>query len=228
MHAKHSVAEFLGTFALTFIGGGAIIATQGQPFALLAVALAHSLILGTMVSATIHTSGGQFNPAASIALAIIGLQPVARAIIFIIAQLAGATLAAFLLDLLLSDPLNTGAVHLGATIGAFTSAGLTGAVFGLEMIATFFLMFVILGTAADTRSGVRPAAGLAIGLTVGAVILFIGPLTGASMNPARTFGPALASGAWSMHWVYWLAPVLGASLAAFAYKGLYGFGETKA
>jgi MIP family channel proteins len=228
MMLKHAFAEFVGVFALMFVGGGAIIVTQGQPAALIAVALAHGLILSTMVCATMHSSGGQFNPAVSLALALIGKQAPARAVIFIVAQLLGACAAAFLLDLLLSDYLHVNIVHLGATIGSLTTQGATAAVFALEAIATFFLMFVILGSAADSRSATKPAAGFAIGLTVAAVILCIGPLTGASMNPARSFGPALFTGAWVMHWVYWVAPIAGAAAAAILYKGILGFGETKA
>ena len=236
------IAEFIGTFALVFVGGGAIIVTVALGTGggtgagaggggLLAVALAHGLILGVMVSATMHISGGQINPAVSTALGIIGKQSWGQAALFIVAQLLGAVAAAFLLDVLfasLETPDGAASAvetaRLGATLGGMGLGA--GAVFGLEVIATFFLMFVIMGTAVDDRGVGKTAAvgGLAIGLTVSADILCFGPLTGASMNPARSFGPALVASAWEMHWVYWAAPIVGAALAALVYHGVFGSG----
>ncbi len=221
--ARAALAEFVGTFALMFVGGGAIIVTGGEN--LVAIALAHGLILAVMVSATMHISGGQINPAVSTALALIGRQPWSRAAVFITAQFAGAIVAAFLLKTLLDGPYDVG--NVGATLGAFSnSAGehvSAGKTIVLEAIATFMLMFVIMGTAVDDRGVGKTAAvgGFGIGLTVAAAILFIGPLTGASLNPARSFGPALIAGAWDMQWAYWVAPILGASLAAFAYQATF-------
>ena len=216
--ARAAVAEFVGVFALMFIGGGAIIVTAGEN--LVAIAFAHGLILAVMVSATMHISGGQINPAVSIALGLIGKQPWPRAGAFVVSQLAGATAAALLLKVLLSGPYEVG--NLGATLGSLTTHGSEhlgpGRAVGLETIATFFLMFVIMGTAVDQRSGTKTIAGLAIGLTLTAAILCLGPLTGASLNPARSFGPALVAGAWDYHWVYWVGPLAGAALAAFVYS----------
>ena len=214
------LAEFVGTFALMFVGGGAIIVTSGDN--LLAIALAHGLILAVMVSATMHISGGQINPAVSIALGLAGRQPWPRAGAFIVAQIAGATVAAFLLKLLMSGAYDVG--NVGATLGALTESGsehanAIGAV-ALEAIATFFLMFVIMGTAVDQRGvgGSSAVGGFAIGLTLAAAILCIGPLTGASLNPARSLGPAIVAGAWDAHWVYWVGPIAGAALASLAYR----------
>ncbi len=207
-----------------FVGGGAIIVTGGEN--LVAIALAHGLILAVMVSATMHISGGQINPAVSIALGLTGKQPWSRAGIFIVAQLVGAVTAALLLRSLLSGVFEVR--DIGATLGELSRADSPHAsvvkTLVLEAIATFFLMFVIMGTIVDKRGVGKTAAigGLAVGFTVAAAILFIGPLTGASLNPARSFGPALVAGAWSMHWVYWVGPVVGAALAALAYGTVLG------
>ena len=219
---KASLAEFVGTFALMFVGGGAMIVTGGEN--LLAIAFAHGLILAVMVSATMHVSGGQINPAVSIALGLVGKQPWSRAGVFIIAQVLGAVAAALLLRVLLSGAFEVG--NVGATLGEFSRTGSEHGsavkTVALEAIATFFLMFVIMGTAVDKRGVGKTAAigGLAIGLTVAAAILCIGPATGASLNPARSFGPALVAegGAWDMHWAYWVGPIIGAAMAALAYR----------
>jgi aquaporin Z len=218
------VAEFIGTFALMFAGGAAIIVTGGEN--LLAIALAHGLILSVMVSAAMHISGGQFNPAVAIALGIIHKQSWGQVAAFIVAQVGGAIVAAYLLRALLGGHYDVAAVKLGATLGSLSGGESLniGAVIGLEIIATFFLMFVIMGTAVDQRGVGKSAAvgGFGIGLTVAADILAIGPATGASMNPARSFGPALVGGHWDIHWVYWVAPIVGATLASVVYKSVFG------
>lgn len=220
------LAEFVGTFALMFVGGGAIIVTGNEN--LVAIALAHGLILAVMVSATMHISGGQINPAVSIALAVTKKQPWSQAGMFIIAQVLGAVVAAFLLKTLLSDVYAAAieSTHIGATLGSLSTGESQNimAVLGLEIIATFFLMWVIMGTAVDNRGVGKTAAigGLAIGLTVAADIMCFGPATGASMNPARSFGPALVAGVWDIQWVYWVAPIIGATLAAVAYHATFG------
>lgn len=216
-------AELIGAFALTFAGAAAIINTGGEN--LIAIALAHGLVLAVTVSALMHISGGQFNPAVSVGLAVIGKQPWPRAIAFIVAQLAGAVAAAFILKSVFS-PEATAAVRLGATLGSLS----TGAnaqplwVFGLEVIATSMLMMVVLGSAVDQRGVGKSAAvgGFGIGLTVTAMIFAIGPLTGASMNPSRSFGPALVGGYWDIHWVYWAGPIAGAALASIVWSVLMG------
>ena len=226
---KAMLAEFVGTFALMFVGGAAIIVTGGEN--LLAIALAHGLILGVMVSATMHISGGQINPAVSIALWMIKKQSVARTGMFMTAQLLGAVLAAVLLKALLAGP-PFGTLEATATLGEFSRDGgeniSAARTLGLELIATFFLMFVIMGTAVDKRGvgGRATIGGFGIGLTVTAAILAIGPATGASLNPARSFGPALVGGVWDMHWVYWLAPIAGAALAAVIYQAAFGSSDS--
>jgi len=220
--ARALYAEFIGTFALTFVGAAAILVTAGSDMSLLAVALAHGLILGVMVTATMHISGGQINPAISIALAAIGRQSWVQCGYFVAAQLVGAAAAAFMLKVAMANAPGIELGNLGATLGSLTGGTevhfLPALV--LEIIATFFLMFVVMGVAVDRRGvGAHTSAGgFAIGLTVAAGILAIGPLTGASMNPARSFGPALIASAWNVHWLYWIAPIIGALLAAITYR----------
>lgn len=224
-----SIAEFVGTFALMFVGGGAIIMTGSGDFssgpALLAIALAHGLILAVMVSAVLHVSGAQFNPAVSLTLVVMGKQNVPQALVFIVFQLLGATAAALMLKVYVAQPLEVFAddvLVLGATRGVYDSVA---NVFALEFIATFFLMFVIVGTVVDGR-GVGKGAmvgGFCIGLVVAACILCFGPMTGASMNPARTFGPDIVlMDLGGLHWVYWVSPTLGALAAGMVWK--FGIG----
>ncbi len=217
--SRPAVAEFLGSFALMFVGGGAIIVTGGEN--LVAIAFAHGLILAAMITATIHISGGQINPVVSVALGVIGKQSWRRVGLFVAVQFAGAIVAAVLLKLLLAGSYDIG--NVGATLGSLTmddsGAVGPGRAVALEAIATFFLMFVIMGVAVDERGAgaTKAVSGLAIGMTLAAAILFIGPLTGASLNPARSFGPALIAGAWDFQWVYWVGPIAGAGLAVVVY-----------
>lgn len=213
------IAEYIGTFALIFFGAGSIILTAAHPGSganLTTVALAHGIALIVFVSGTMYISGGQLNPAVSLALVAIGKQSPKRAGAFIVAQLlAAACGAGALVALLGGEVANSMAANLGATKGSLTASGATGAVFGLEAVMTFALMFAILSCVADERA--HKLGGFAVGLTVMMCIVLAGPLTGASMNPARTFGPALY-GHWDMVWVYWGAHVAGAVAAAFVYK----------
>ena len=216
---KQCVAEFIGTFALIFVGVGAIYHNPGN---LLAIAFAHGLTIAVMVSATAGISGGQLNPAVTFGLFIGGRLRVIQTISFWIAQLAGASAAGFVLLFIFTgqvDP-QKGAV-LAETIVAngtpdLAPKGIT-AVQGImvEGILTFFLVFVVYGTAVDIRA--PRIGGLAIGLTITLDILFGGPFTGAAMNPARTFGPALASGHWNNQAIYWIGPMLGGALAGLVY-----------
>ena len=217
---KH-LAECIGVFALTFVGGGAIIATSGEN--LLVIALAHGLILAVMIAAMMHVSGAQFNPAVSIALASRRKQSWSQAISFSIVQILGGIAAAFLLKATMVPAFPFANTHIGETLGMYSgSAGpeLVSAwrVLVLEGLASFLLMWVIMGVAVDSKNKQHAGiAALAIGGVVAADILCIGPLTGASMNPARSFGPALAVGDWTLQWCYWVGPIVGAALAALCY-----------
>jgi len=208
---RHFVAELIGTFALVFVGGAAIASGAG----LVGVALAHGIILAVMVSALMRISG-HFNPAVTVGfLAARRIEPM-MAGVYIAAQIIGAILAAYALKALL-PPSVAAATRLG---GQSISLEITaGQAIGLEAIATFFLAFVIFGTAVDPKA--PRIGGLAIGLTIAADILAIGPFTGASMNPARSFGPAVASGVFEGQFVYWVGPLLGAVAAALLYDTLF-------
>src|SRR5438034_5582796 len=201
---RHFVAEFVGTFALVFVGGASIAAGGG----LVGVALAHGIILAVMVSATMRISG-HLNPSITIGfLAARRINPI-MAGIYIAAQILGAILAAYALKWLLPEAVTTATRLGGQSISLDISAGQA---IGLEAIATFFLAFVIFGTAVDPKA--PRVAGLAIGLTITADILAIGPYTGGSMNPARSFGPAVARGIFEGQAVYWTGPLGGAVPAA--------------
>jgi MIP family channel proteins len=214
---RHAVAEFIGIFALVFVGGAAIMSTletQGAT-ALLIVAVAHGLILSVAVTATMRISG-HLNPAVTIGFLVARRIDPVMAGVYIVAQLMGAMIAAYALKLTF-PPLMFDAARGG---GQSISIDITGSqAFALEAIATFFLVFVIFGTAVDKHA--PRVGGFAIGLTVAANILAIGPLTGASMNPARTLGPAVATGIFEAQLIYWLAPITGAILAALLYDQLF-------
>jgi len=214
---RHFVAEFVGTFALVFVGGAAIMQSQNQAtgMGLLGVALAHGLILSLMVSALMRISG-HFNPAVTLGFLATRRIAASMAGIYIVAQLVGAVAAAFALKGLFPaevvEATRVGGQSISSDIGFGTAVA-------LEAIATFFLVFVIFGTAVDPQA--PRVGGFAIGLTVAADILAIGPLTGASMNPARSFGPAVASGEFVAQAVYWIGPILGAVLAAVLYDRVF-------
>jgi MIP family channel proteins len=214
---RHFVAEFVGTFALVFVGSGSIIAATANRMdsALIVAALAHGTILAVMVSATMRISG-HFNPAVTIGfLAARRIEP-AMAGVYIAAQIVGAILAAYALKMLLPDTLTEATRIGGQSIALETSAGQA---IGLEAIATFFLTFVIFGTAVDPKA--PRIGGLAIGFTLAACIFAIGPFTGGSLNPARSLGPAVASGVFEGQAVYWIGPVVGALAAALLYDTLF-------
>lgn len=202
------IAEFIGTFALIFVGIGAIKTAGGQDT--LAIALAHGLTIAAFVSATMHISGGHLNPAVTFGVVCSGHMTWAAAIRYWVAQLLGGTAAALIcLGLFGHDVVVTGTPQLA--INLTPAQGIL-----VEAILTFFLVFVVHGTGVDERG--RRVAGLAIGATITLDILFGGPLTGAAMNPARVFGPALAAGFWKAHYVYWLGPMLGGALGGFVYR----------
>jgi len=214
---RHFVAEFVGTFALVFVGGAAImIAVQTQaPNALLDVAVAHGLILAIMVTATMRISG-HLNPAVTLGfLAARRIEPV-MAVVYVIAQLLGAALAAYALKAIFPAALAQTTRLGGQSVSLDLSTG--QAIFA-EAIATFFLTFAVFGTAVDPKA--PKVGGFAIGLVVTADILAIGPLTGASMNPARSFGPAVVSGVLEGQMIYWIGPIIGSVIAAVLYDQLF-------
>ena len=213
---KAAVAEFIGTFALIFFGAGTIIATQGGD--LVAIALAHGLAIAIMVSMMAHISGGVFNPAIQIGLWVTGKMPSTRSTIYIVAQLAGGAVAAFTLKYFAPQPFFDG-VHGG--IPAVADGLAVGKAVLIEALTTFFLVWAVFATAVDERGPFAKLAGLTIGLTITLDIFATGGLTGAAMNPARWFGPALATGDWTNWWVWIVGPVAGGIIAAVAYWYLF-------
>jgi aquaporin NIP len=213
--ARALVAEAIGTFALVFAGCGAIVANAqyGGALGAVGISLVFGLVIMVMVYATGHLSGAHINPSVTIAFTLTRHFPAREAVAYVGAQLAGATAAALVLWGVWTDK----PVHLGATIPTVSA----GSAFLYEAVLTAFLMFVIMAVATDTRA-VGAAAAIAIGGVIGLDALFGGPVTGASMNPARSFGPALVSGDWHDFWVYVAGPLVGAAAGALAYQVVRG------
>lgn len=209
-------AEFLGTFTLCFAGQGAIVMQQAAGTNnLLIISIAHGLALSVMISALVTWSGAHFNPAVTFGFWVTRRMSLTSAITYWVSQLLGAIAASFLLRAVVPGEPGA-AVHFGVPMLA---AGVSvGQGFLLEFVMTFFLVTAVWGTAVDERG--RRVGGFGIGLTVTMDILFGGPLTGAAMNPARAFGAACASGVWTDHWLYWVAPLAGGAAAARIYKSL--------
>ena len=210
---QEALAEGIGTFILVFAGTGSVIVNSISNGAVTHLGI--SFVFGAVVAALIygmgHLSGAHFNPAVTLGFWASGFFPKHRVLPYIVAQVLGAIAASGLLLISLGSVAN-----LGATLP------LNGNWFQslvLEIVLTFILMLIILGSGLDRRAHVG-FAGLAIGLTVGLEAAFMGPITGASMNPARSFGPAVVAGIWQHHWVYWVAPILGAQLAVMVYRQL--------
>jgi MIP family channel proteins len=217
-NASVFTAEAVGTFFLTFFGAGAILQNTSMGaagYGLLGIALAHGIALSIAITAAGATSGGHINPAVSIALAASGKLSWPRVPLYIVAQVFGSAVAAFFLTRIFSP-------DVVASAGLGTPAPAPGVSFGtvifLEAIMTFLLVWAVCGTAVDPRA--PKIGGFGIGLAVFVDILVGGPITGASMNPARSLGPALVGGVWTMHAAYWIGPILGGVLASLLYKAL--------
>jgi aquaporin NIP len=212
---RRAGAEALAAFALVFAGCGAIVVNERYHHALGAVgiSLVFGLVIMVMVYATGHLSGAHINPAVTIAFTLTRHFSPRDALAYIAAQLSGALLAALVLAGVWTDK----PVHLGATVPTVAA----GSAFLYEAVLTAVLMFVIMAVATDTRA-IGAGAAIAIGGAIGLDALFGGAVTGASMNPARSFGPALVSGEWRDYWVYLAGPVIGAAAGALAYQFVRG------
>lgn len=221
---RKGVAELIGTFGLVFIGAGSICTDQyltarGDPgIGLMGIALAHGLVLAIMISSIGHISGGHINPAVTVGALVAGRISLKDAIAYIVSQLIGAVLGALFLLGIYSQEIRQ-AVSLG-TPGLAGEVGYGTGVF-LEAVLTFFLVFTVFATAIDERGAFRMIAGFGIGLVLVFDILVGGPFTGASMNPARTLGPALVGGHWQNHLVYWIGPLAGGIAASLVYHTLF-------
>lgn len=214
-------AEFVGALALIFVGGGAIIAAATGASNLVGIALANGLVIAVMVSAVGHVSGAHFNPAVTIAAFFTQKIKGSDTVGYIFAQLAGGVAGALLLRVAMGerivDALKYGVPEV-ASGGQLQISN--GQAVLIEAILTFFLVWVIFATAMDPEGSFNKIAGLAIGFTITFGMLFGTPFTGAAMNPARHFGPALAGGLWDDWWVYWVGPVAGGIVAAVVYDSL--------
>ena len=213
------VAEAIGTFLFFFVGMGAVILgshTGDTSGGLIGVAFAHGLALAVLVSALGAVSGAHFNPAVTFAVWLTGRIEPARAGLYVVAQLVGAVLAALALRLVFPEsswePVALGTPALGE--GTDVAQGIV-----IEAVLTMVLLVAVLGTAIDPRG--PKIGGLAIGLAVAADILMGGPLTGAAMNPARWFGPAVVSGTFDNWYVWWIGPLLGAAIIALVYRSVW-------
>ncbi|THU52525.1 hypothetical protein C4D60_Mb10t04890 [Musa balbisiana] len=227
------LAEVVLTFLFVFAGVGAAMAADrvgphgsvcmdvtekmvggDSIMGLTAVAVAHALVVAVMISAGLHISGGHLNPAVTLGLAVGGHVTVVRSLLYVVAQLLGSTLACLLLKYLtggLDTPVHTLAAGMGALQGVI-----------MEIVLTFSLLFSVYATMVDPKKGIIAGLGpLLVGLVVGANILAGGPFSGASMNPARSFGPALAAWNWTDHWIYWVGPLAGGGLAGLVYEHLF-------
>jgi aquaporin TIP len=231
-------AELIATGMFVFIGVGSVIvakaslseagiggATPGSGF-VIAVAIAHGLGILLAVAATASISGGHINPAVTFAQVLTGKMRVSTGLLYVGGQIAGAILAVLLLKGIVAGPMeaglgahginvfnpDTGLGILDDQIGDGAGAGLL-----VEIVLTFALVFVVFATAVDPK-GPRHLAPAAIGLVIMADHLIGIPLTGASMNPARSFGPAVVANVWTDHWIYWLGPLIGAGIAALVYE----------
>jgi glycerol uptake facilitator protein len=219
---KKYLAEFVGAFALVFIAAGSVCAdfylrqAGGQGLGLLGISIAYGVVVIAIIYATSYVSGSHVNPAVTISFWITKRMDPNTAIMYIISQVAGATLAGLALKVLFPDALKT--VYLGTSVlapGVSVARGIL-----MEFIITFLLIFTIYGTLVDKRASAG-FAGVAIGLVILFGSMIGGTISGGAMNPARVFGPAIASGQFTHHYVWWIGPILGGIVAGFVYDKLF-------
>lgn len=218
---RAAFAEFIATLLFIFLGAGTVVVTGGliqdglNSARLVAIALSHGLAIFLLVSMTAKISGGHLNPAVTFGALVTGRISLPKAVMYMAAQLLGAVVGAFLLTVVIPTGAqgNLGAHGLGS--GVTVGGGLVA-----EIVLTFALVFVVFATAMDPK-GLGHLAPVAIGMTVLVDHLFGVPVTGASMNPARSFGPALVGGVWDNHWIFWVGPLVGGALAAWVYENVF-------
>ncbi len=212
---RRSLAELLGTFALVFIGVGSV-ASKYYPdadYGILGIAIAHAVVLSVMITATMAVSGGHLNPAVTLGLLVARRTTARTAAAYIVAQLAGGVLGALAVKAIFPIGV-TRPIALG-TPAIAGNVTLSQAI-GLEAVLTFFLVSAVFGTCVNSEA--PKVGGFGVGLVLLFDILVGGPLTGAAMNPARAFGPALVAGQWVAHGVYWIGPILGSLAAALLWE----------
>jgi MIP family channel proteins len=217
-NARAAIAEGIGTFALIFFGAGSVVLYLNGRLDLVGVALAHGLVIAVMVSQMSHLSGAAFNPAIQIALWVTGRSSSSRTVAFLLSQLVAGAAAALMLKFLVPAQAFDAALGGVPTLGDGISSG-KGIL--LEAVGAFFLVWAVFATIVDDRGPFGTIAGLSIGLTITFGMLAIGPWTGGAFNPARWFGPALASGHWGDWYVWIVGPAAGGVLAGVSYWGLF-------
>ena len=216
---KKLAAESLGTFILVFAGTGAIMINEiANAIGHVGIALTFGFVIVALIYSFAHVSGAHFNPAVTIAFWTMGEFHRKNVIPYISAQVFGAILASICLYFLLNENFNS--VSEVSYLGSTLPRGSESQAFGFEFILTFILMIVICSSAVHGKA-TKDFAGLAIGLTVGLESMFAGPITGASMNPARSIGPAIVSGNFEHLWIYILATCLGAMAASMVFLKIF-------
>ncbi len=222
-------AEFIATGLFVFLGTGSVVVSLNvsggsvsDPSFIISVALAHGLAIAFLVAATAKISGGHINPAVSFVMAMTGKMKVSTAVLYIGAQIGAAILGSLLLKAVIAGPAELGLGVHGINLAIVEDQVGDGAGAGLliEAVLTFALVFVFFATAID-RKGLAHLAPMAIGLVVLVDHLVGIPLTGAGMNPARSFGPAVVANIWDDHWIYWLGPLIGGAVAALVYEYVF-------
>jgi aquaporin Z len=211
-YLRRGVAEFIGTFALIFVGAGTFARVDTD------AALANGLVIAVMVSAFGFITGGHFNPAVTLGFLVTRRIAPALAIWYWLVQFSGAALGALLLKWVFPKSLES-ASSLG--VPALQNGVGAGPGVVIEAVLTFFLVMVVFATAVDDRGAFKQIAGLAIGFTIAFGVLVGGPLTGGAINPARAFGPQLVGNHWSHFWVWYVGPLAGGVIAASVYEMLY-------
>nr|UZM28245.1 aquaporin Ae.a [Henosepilachna vigintioctomaculata] len=212
------VSEFIGTLLLVFIGCGSIISLGGSDINIVQIALTFGLTIATIVQTICHISGGHLNPAVSLSLFVTGDIKLLRAILFIIAQCVGAACGSAILKAM--TPADKQG-DLGITNINKSLEPIQG--FIVEAVLTFLLLIVIHGVCDSRRKDVKGSAPLAIGLAITACHLCGIQYTGSSLNPARSFGPAVIMNLWPNHWIYWAGPIVGGVVAGLVYKFIFKF-----
>jgi len=223
------LAELIGTLLFVFVGAGSVVVVTGvigvsprdDAAALTAIALAHGLAIALLVAGTAKISGGHINPAVTFGAVITGRMKLSTGVLYVGAQLTGAVIGALLLEAAVVGEVEGSLGAHRLNLGALDGEG--GGVL-VEAVLTFVLVFTVFATAIDPR-GMSNLAPVAIGLAVLVDHLVGVPLTGASMNPARSFGPALVADVWDNHWVYWVGPLAGGGIAALAYYLTFMWGR---
>jgi MIP family channel proteins len=220
--ARPLFAEALGTFTLIFVGVAATMANNYPlvGFNTFGIALAHGLALGLAITMALPFSGGHVNPAVTVGMFAVGRIDAKRAVLYIVAQLAGATLGALAVKTIY--PANITAVTSLGVPSINSQVSMMGAIL-LEAVMTFFLMSAVFATIVSPKA--TRMGGFGVGLAVFVMALAGAPLTGAVMNPSRAFGPSLVAGLWTGHIAYWIGPILGAVVAAFTWDKFLLKGE---